>query len=70
MPRSGSANSVNHPVEKHESTDLFQTTDYGIENDIPIGMPHSEQSVHNVNTVVQPSITVQAVHRLKATRRV
>ena len=62
--------SVNHPV-RH--TDLFQTTDYGVESDtyqnegeLPIAMPKGNGSEHNVNEVIQPSITVQSRAFIKA----
>jgi hypothetical protein len=68
--------STNHPTRLKESTDLYQTTNRGLpveseeitDDDFPIGMLPGHGSEHNVNTVVQPSITVQAaIHRLKVT---
>jgi len=62
-----------------ESTDLYQTGDRDFseedsteEDQLPMGLPPGiGPSVHNVNTVVQPSITVQSsIRRLTATKQV
>jgi hypothetical protein len=66
------------PTENKESFSLYQTCDRNVEadvdqdvtqDDVPMGMPPlSGGSVHNVNTVVQPSITVQSTARLKESK--
>jgi hypothetical protein len=84
MPRRDSINHpVRRTMKPRESFELYQTCDRGFPveagdeelyedhdaEDIPIGtLPGAGASQHNVNTITQPSITVQSsIRRLKAT---